>query len=77
MAGLLRVVAENVVTDTQTKYYNPLAHARRGLTTYNAPRQAIDITEEVNGESLWSVAPSQSLESLKWDTRSARHKLHR
>ena len=42
-----------------------------------APWKAVDVTEEVNGESLWSVATSQGLESLEWNTGRARHKLRR
>ena len=42
-----------------------------------APWKAVDVTEEVDGESLWSVATSQGFESLEWNTGCARHKLRR
>ena len=39
------------------------------------PWKAIDITEEVNGESLRSVAAPQSFESFKWNAGRPSHKL--
>lgn len=43
----------------------------------NIPWKALNVIEEVNGESLGSIAPSECLEAFKWNTGGPCHKLHK